>query len=58
MYFYCPLGAGGECDSLNQVDVKSCVDCVEKNRDLIVGIKIRLSADIARNGEYEEEAYR
>ena len=49
---------GGECDSLNQVDSKLCTDCINKNRDVIVGVKVRLSASAANDGANEEEAYR
>lgn len=52
------FGKGGECDSLNQVDVDQCVSCVQENRDMVVGVKVRLAADITDNGRNEEEAYR
>ena len=29
---------GGECDSLNQVDVGWCTKCIQQNRDMIVGV--------------------
>jgi len=43
---------------LNIVNVDACVKCVESNRDMIVGIKLRLSDTIADSGKNEEEAYR
>ena len=43
---------------MNQLNVKQCVNCINKNRDMIVGVKIRLSKDVANDGIYEEEAYR
>jgi len=49
---------GGECDSLNQVDSKSCAECINQNRDIIVGVKVRLSASAANDGANEEEAFR
>lgn len=49
---------GGECDSLNQVDAELCTKCVEKNKDMIVGVKVRLSASAANDGANEEEAFR
>ncbi|KAL9979660.1 hypothetical protein ACROYT_G017357 [Oculina patagonica] len=49
---------GGECDSLNQVDCKLCIDCISQNRDTIVGVKVRLSASAANDGANEEEAFR
>ena len=49
---------GGECDSLNQVNSKLCIDCINQNRDMIVGVKVRLSASAANNGANEEEAFR
>lgn len=52
------LAKGGECDSLNQVDVELCAECVSKNKDMIVGVKVRLSASAANDGANEEEAFR
>ena len=49
---------GGECDSLNQVDPDLCIKCINQNRDLIVGVKVRLSASVANDGANEEEAFR
>lgn len=51
-------GTGGELDSLNQCSVDHCVDAVRANRDIVVGIKIRLSGDAADNGKNEAEAFR
>jgi hypothetical protein len=34
------------------------VKCIEENKDVIVGIKIRLSESISNAGANEEEAYR
>jgi len=49
---------GGECDSLNQVSSKLCTECIKQNRDMIVGVKVRLSASAANDGANEEEAFR
>ena len=55
----CVLAAtGGECDSLNQVDVSRCVKCIRENRDMIVGVKVRLSSSVTNAGLFEEEVYR
>lgn len=54
---YCTV-KGGECDSLNQVDPESCAKCIQENRDVAVGVKLRLSCSVTNDGEYEEEAYR
>jgi dihydroorotase len=48
----------GELDLLKLADVEGCVDCVEANRDCIVGVKIRLSDSIADDGRNEAETYR
>jgi dihydroorotase len=48
----------GELDLLKLASVRGCVDCVEQNRDVLVGVKIRLSASIADEGRNEPEAYR
>ena len=52
------FGAGGELDSLNQVQVQWATRAVRENRDILVGFKIRLSKDTAANGKNEMEAYR
>ena len=49
---------GGELDSLNVVTVDDCAKCILENRDMIVGVKVRLSDSIADNGKNEAEAYR
>jgi dihydroorotase len=41
-----------------QVQVEPLVRCIEANRDLVVGVKVRLSADAANDGKNELEAYR
>jgi dihydroorotase len=48
----------GELDLLRLANVRGCIDCVEQNRDVLVGVKIRLSASIADEGRNEAEAYR
>lgn len=47
----------GELDLIRLANVDRCVGCVEANRDVIVGIKVRLSDSIADNGRNEREAY-
>ncbi|MBI2192778.1 MAG: amidohydrolase/deacetylase family metallohydrolase [Planctomycetes bacterium] len=43
----------GELEEIRYAHVPSALAVVEKNRDVILGIKIRLSANLARNGENE-----
>ena len=45
--------APGELDLLSLADVPSCVNTVQANRDLIVGVKIRLSESICDSGRNE-----
>jgi dihydroorotase len=52
------ISVPGELDSLKLVNVARCVECVELNRDVIVGVKVRLSASIGDDGRNEAEAYR
>ena len=52
------FGKGGELDSLNQVNEEWATQCIEDNSDMVVGVKIRLSADCANDGANEMEAYR
>ncbi|GFO42528.1 dihydroorotase [Plakobranchus ocellatus] len=49
---------GGECDSLNVVDVDACVKTISTYRDKIVGVKVRLARMVADNGRNEPEIYR
>jgi len=49
---------GGELDCLSDVDEKLCLQCIEANRDMVVGVKLRLTSDIANDGKHEMEAYR
>ncbi|CAL1543798.1 unnamed protein product [Lymnaea stagnalis] len=50
--------SGGECDSLNAVQVDDCVRVINENRDMIVGVKVRLGIPITNNGLNEVEVYR
>ena len=52
------FGKGGELDSLNQVNEEWASKCIEENKDMVVGVKIRLAADCADNGKNEREAFR
>lgn len=47
----------GELDSLRLANPVSCVRSINANRDVIVGVKIRLSDSIAAGGATEHEAY-
>ena len=58
VYLTFRFGQGGELDSLNQVSAEACIDSVLSNRDIVVGIKVRLTADVSDNGKNEQEAYR
>ena len=51
-------GTGGELDSLSDVDEELSLQCIEANRDMVVGVKLRLTSEIANNGKHEMEAYR
>jgi len=48
----------GELDLLTLAAVRGCVDCIEANRDLIVGVKVRLSDSCAAGGANEPESFR
>jgi len=48
----------GELESPRFANVDGCVQCIEENRDVVIGVKIRLSSSIADNGRNEAEAYR
>ena len=40
------------------MDEDLCLQCIEANRDMVIGVKLRLSTSIANNGKHEMEAYR
>jgi dihydroorotase len=46
----------GELDDLRHLDVPSAVRCIEANRDVILGVKLRLSANLAADGKNEMAA--
>src|SRR5262245_44493561 len=46
----------GELEDLRHLSVPAAIRCVESNRDVILGIKIRLSANLAADGRNELEA--
>jgi dihydroorotase len=46
----------GELEDLRHLSVPAAVRCVEANRDVILGIKIRLSANLAADGKNELQA--
>jgi len=48
----------GELESLRFANADDCAACIEANRDLLVGVKIRLSDSIADGGRHEAESYR
>eukprot|EP00118_Oscarella_pearsei_P001627 m.7951 g.7951 ORF g.7951 m.7951 type:complete len:430 (+) comp20104_c0_seq2:30-1319(+) len=51
------FGRGGESDSLKQVQADDCLRCINENRDILVGVKVRLTADVCNSGKNETEAY-
>ncbi len=58
---FCSLAGGvalGELETLKLVNEKDCIDSIEANQDLLVGVKIRLSDTLADEGKNEPEAYR
>ena len=46
----------GELDDLRHLSVPAALRCIEANRDAILGIKVRLSDNLAANGQNELEA--
>ncbi|XP_064598947.1 deacetylase Atu3266-like isoform X2 [Liolophura sinensis] len=55
----CSGGAsGGESESLHVVDIDDCVRCIEENRDVLVGVKVRLSKEVTNKGQHEAEVFR
>lgn len=48
----------GELEALKLISGEKCVDCAKENSDIVIGVKVRLSASISDNGKNEPEAYR
>ena len=48
----------GELECLDDVNIDQCLECIRNHPDVIVGIKLRLSAQLANGGKHEEEALR
>lgn len=48
----------GELEAMKLISSDKCVECVKGNEDIIIGVKIRLSASIADKGRNESAAYR
>lgn len=46
----------GELDDLRHLSIPAALKCIEANRDVILGIKLRLSANLAADGANELEA--
>jgi len=57
MIVHC-AGIGGKLDCLSDVDEELCLQCIEANWDMLVGVKLRVTSDIANDGKHEVEAYR
>ena len=43
---------------MEDLNEQQCLDCIAKHPDKIIGVKIRLVAQLANNGKHEDEAYR
>jgi dihydroorotase len=47
----------GELESVKLIGRDDCIACIEANRDLLIGVKVRLSDTIADEGRNEAPAY-
>lgn len=55
----CAGGApGGESDTSAILDEEECVRCIQDNRDVILGVKVRLQSTVCDKGRLEPEAFR
>ena len=50
--------AAGELESAKFIHAEDCAACIRANRDILIGVKVRLSASIADKGRNEALAYR
>ena len=48
----------GELETMKLISRDKCVECARGNEDIIIGVKVRLSASIADDGRNESAAYR
>lgn len=48
----------GELEAMKLISSEKCVECARENEDIVIGVKVRLSASIADNGKNEAGAYR
>lgn len=51
------FGPGGENDHLNAIKLDHCTKIIEENRDIIVGVKVRLDKNITDGGRTELEVF-
>ena len=54
----CDIGLVGELNDMEDINEEQCLDSISKHPHDIVGVKIRLGAQIANKGKHEQEAYR
>lgn len=57
-FVFVSSGLAGELDDMEDLNEQQCLDCIAKHPDEIVGVKIRLAAQLANKGKHELEAYR
>ena len=50
------FGPGGESDHLNALKTNLCVNTIKENKEVIVGVKVRLDKNITDDGRNEAEA--
>ena len=54
----CKIGLVGELNDMEDINEEQCLECISRHQDDIIGVKIRLGAQIANKGKHEQEAYR
>ena len=52
------LGTGGESDSINSIKTTLCSKIAKANKDIIVGLKVRLDKNITDGGRIEHEVFK
>ena len=52
------LGTGGESDSINSIKTALCSKIAKANKDIIIGLKVRLDKNITDGGRIEHEVFK
>ena len=52
------FGPGGESDHINAIKKDMCIKTIQDNREIVIGVKVRLDKNITDNGKNESAVFR